>query len=149
MRSFELLRHEDATGVSGRGLVAEGVEFSDGTCAMRWLTAHRSSTFYESAATLVAIHGHAGKTEVVWTTDAFKRGRTDAVQDACENAPFASSGGMDKRTAMVAPSYISTGDEKEWLRGYKAGCDLAHGPGWETGSFGWGPAITINEPEDT
>jgi hypothetical protein len=35
MRLFLLIRNEDVSGVSGTGIVAEGVEFSDGTVAMR------------------------------------------------------------------------------------------------------------------
>ena len=47
---------------SGTGKVAEGVVFMDGTAVMRWLTEHRSTTVYESAREVVAIHGHGGKT---------------------------------------------------------------------------------------
>ena len=38
-RAFVLQRNEDETGVSGTGIVAEGVEFSDGTVALRWTSA--------------------------------------------------------------------------------------------------------------
>lgn len=63
---FHFRRVEDNTGVSGTGRVAEGVQFSDGTCAVRWLTEHRSSTVYASITDVVAIHGHGGKTLVVF-----------------------------------------------------------------------------------
>ncbi len=63
-RTFDLVRLEDATGISGTGPVAEGVVFSDGTVALRWLTAHRSTALYESAREVLAIHGHGGKTEL-------------------------------------------------------------------------------------
>lgn len=43
MRTFELHRVEDETGISGTGIVAEGVIFGDGTCAMRWRTKDRST----------------------------------------------------------------------------------------------------------
>lgn len=66
MRSFELVRDEDETGVSGTGVVAEGVEFTDGTCAMRWLTQTASTAVYGSINDVVEIHGHQGKTRVVW-----------------------------------------------------------------------------------
>lgn len=66
MRMFELHRHEDATGVSGTGVVAEGVEFGDGRCALRWRTAKTSTACYDSVVDLEAIHGHNGATEVVW-----------------------------------------------------------------------------------
>lgn len=35
MNRFELVRDVDVTGISGTGVVAEGVEFSDGTVALR------------------------------------------------------------------------------------------------------------------
>lgn len=66
MRRFELHRHEDATGVSGTGVVAEGVVFKNGKIAVAWLTRHKSMTIYDDMATLEAIHGHGGMTEVVW-----------------------------------------------------------------------------------
>ncbi len=66
MRTFFLDRIEDATGISGTGRVAEGVQFSNGWCAMSWLTQHTSVAFYPSIETLEAIHGHGGKTRIVF-----------------------------------------------------------------------------------
>lgn len=69
MRRFVLVRDVDETGVSGTGAVAEGVEFSDGTCAMRWRTEHTSTAIYCGIVDLLAIHGHNGKTRVVFLDD--------------------------------------------------------------------------------
>jgi len=66
MRIFHLKRIEDETGISGTGLVTEGVEFSDGSCAMRWMTETTSTGFYKNIDDVVHIHGHGGKTVVVW-----------------------------------------------------------------------------------
>lgn len=66
MRRFNLVRNEDETGVSGTGIVAQGVEFDDGTCSMRWLTATASTAVYNSIVDLDKIHGHGGKTVVEW-----------------------------------------------------------------------------------
>lgn len=66
MRRFYLQRDEDASGVSGTGVVAEGVEFTDGTCAMRWRTATTSTAVYGSAQDVVTVHGHEGRTRLVW-----------------------------------------------------------------------------------
>lgn len=66
MRRFELHRDEDATGVSGVGRVAQGVEFDNGFCALTWLTAHTSVAFYPSIESLEAIHGHGGRTRIAW-----------------------------------------------------------------------------------
>jgi hypothetical protein len=62
LRVFYLYRKTDATGVSGTGIVAEGVRFSDGTCALRWRTETSSTAIYASLDDLVKIHGHEGAT---------------------------------------------------------------------------------------
>lgn len=69
MRRFHLVRDEDHTGVSGTGHVAEGIEFTDGTCAMRWLTLRSSTAIYDSAVHVEAIHGHNGTTRIEWMDD--------------------------------------------------------------------------------
>lgn len=66
MHLFKLVREEDPTGISGTGLIAEGCQFSDGTCVLRWTTEHRSTAVYGSMEELEAIHGHGGSTRVVW-----------------------------------------------------------------------------------
>lgn len=66
MRTFNLHRAEDESGVSGTGIVTEGVEFSDGTCVMRWLTSTKSTAFYDNAKELVQIHGHEGRTVLMY-----------------------------------------------------------------------------------
>ncbi len=64
MKAFVLKRIEDFSGISGTGIVAEGAEFADGTCAMRWLTRLRSTAIYASLDEIQAIHGHDGRTEI-------------------------------------------------------------------------------------
>jgi hypothetical protein len=63
MRSFRLVRTEDASGVSGIGIVAEGVEFSDGQCALHWHN-FGSIGIYKDMETLLRVHGHEGRTKV-------------------------------------------------------------------------------------
>lgn len=67
-RRFFLQRNTDVTGVSGVGVVVEGVEFADGTVAMRWLDKGKpqSTVLHESIGAVEAIHGHDGATHVVW-----------------------------------------------------------------------------------
>jgi hypothetical protein len=66
MRRFNLVRNEDESGVSGTGIVAQGVQFDDGTCAMRWLTEYSSTAIYNDIVELYKIHGHGGKTVIGW-----------------------------------------------------------------------------------
>ena len=69
MRRFHLRRLEDETGVSGTGIITEGIEFSDGSCAMRWLTNTSSVAIYANIEDLMIIHGHNGNTVVEWVDD--------------------------------------------------------------------------------
>lgn len=60
------MRDEDPTGVSGIGIVAEGVEFSDGSVAMRWLSEHASTAVWASIESMITVHGHQGRTRIKW-----------------------------------------------------------------------------------
>lgn len=66
MRRFNLVRTEDASGVSGTGIVAEGVEFSNGQACMRWLSQLSAVAIYDNIRVLEEIHGHEGRTEIKW-----------------------------------------------------------------------------------
>ena len=54
--------------MSGTGIVAEGVEFSDGVVSMHWLGQWPTSIcFYERGIeSVLHLHGHDGRTRVVW-----------------------------------------------------------------------------------
>jgi len=76
-RRFEVVRTQDVTGVSGTGVVAEGVEFTDGTTVVRWCELPEDSPNYQRgvrATTVIfpevsaveALHGHNGATTLVW-----------------------------------------------------------------------------------
>jgi hypothetical protein len=48
----------------------EGVVFSDGTCAVRWLTAFRSTSVWDSWEDLEKVHGHPEYGTVIeWLDD--------------------------------------------------------------------------------
>lgn len=70
LRRFTLQRNEDASGVSGTGIVAEGVEFTGGKVAMTWLTPMAIVEVADSIHVIEAIHGHEGRTVVVWLDEA-------------------------------------------------------------------------------
>lgn len=63
---FYLLRRRDHSGISGTGVVAEGIEFTTGKVAMTWLTPTSSVCVYDSMDDLIAVHGHGGSTEVIY-----------------------------------------------------------------------------------
>lgn len=66
MRRFHLKREEDVSGISGTGRVAEGVEFSNGVCALTFLSPLQCANFYANIKTVEGVHGHDGKTKIVW-----------------------------------------------------------------------------------
>ena len=65
---FVLLRHEDETGVSGTGVVAEGVLFTNGVVALHWTSEFPTSVVFHHRGmeSVEHVHGHNGKTEIVW-----------------------------------------------------------------------------------
>lgn len=70
-RPFALRRVVDETGVSGTGIVATGCEFDDGVVAMRWRSEWPTSVVFHDRGmeAVEAVHGHGGKTEVVWLSE--------------------------------------------------------------------------------
>ena len=66
MRRFRLVRVEDVSGVSGTGVVAEGVVFATGKVVLSWCSDYPSVTVYDSSQDLLAVHGHNGRTQVDW-----------------------------------------------------------------------------------
>lgn len=65
-RRFVLYRHCDVTGVSGTGVVAEGVVYSDDCVSLRWTSRRPCTTVWNSVEDILAVHGHAGRTDVRW-----------------------------------------------------------------------------------
>lgn len=66
LRRFVLRRTTDVTGTSGTGIVAEGVQFTDGTVALRWRSFISSHVIYPNAKAAESVHSHGGATKIVW-----------------------------------------------------------------------------------
>ena len=67
-RRFELHRDVDVTGVSGTGVVAEGILFSDGVAVLHWISQWPSSVVHyeRGLESIEHVHGHGGQTRIVW-----------------------------------------------------------------------------------
>lgn len=65
-RRFRLVRNEDVSGISGTGIVAEGVEFVNGMVALSWFSPHACVNVYHSMRTVEELHGHQNRTLVEW-----------------------------------------------------------------------------------
>lgn len=66
-RPFLLYRGEDVSGVSGTGYIAEGIEFHDKQCVLSWFGKYHALGIYPSAKQLLKVHGHEGRTIIIWT----------------------------------------------------------------------------------
>lgn len=73
VKIFTMKRLEDETGVSGTGVVLEGVEFSNGHVVVNWMSAKHpeanSIAIFDSWAAFEEVHitPHPGnKTEITW-----------------------------------------------------------------------------------
>lgn len=64
MRRFVLNRTEDISGISGTGIVAEGVIFHDNQVALSWFGQYHSIEIHPSIGQIKILHGHEGRTVV-------------------------------------------------------------------------------------
>jgi hypothetical protein len=89
VRVFHLLRDEDPSGVSGVGRVAVGVVFPSGKVVLEWLGSNNTFGVYDDISLVEHIHGHGGKTRIVFTRGAMPN-RASLVQvQAWQKAPLA------------------------------------------------------------
>lgn len=65
-RRFFLYRFEDATGLIGVGVVADGVQFPDGTVVLRWRGYYPSTVVYENLAAVEHLHCQDGQNKIAW-----------------------------------------------------------------------------------
>lgn len=65
-RRFWLVRHQDVSGVSGTGIVAEGIVWSSGQVALHWPGLPTCTSTWAALDDLLAVHGHGGWTTVEW-----------------------------------------------------------------------------------
>lgn len=67
-RVFSMIRTEDVSGVSGTGIVAQGVQFRDGQVVLQWCCPGLPSSVavWPSLEDVLTIHGHRGRTVVKW-----------------------------------------------------------------------------------
>lgn len=113
-RLFRLVRTEDESGVSGTGHVADGVAWHDGTCTVHWRTQHTSTTVYRDFATVLAIHGHGGKTTAVFA-ETVRIALADGIVTDAEGADIeaallaAEADIAATRAALLAPGHHAVG----------------------------------------
>ncbi|MGW3152725.1 hypothetical protein [Streptomyces sp. NPDC001089] len=79
LATFRLYRDHDVSGISGAGVVAEGVQFSTGWVVTHWLDQapmwepKTDVWLHKGTGPVTKIHGHGGATRIVWTADETRR----------------------------------------------------------------------------
>ena len=91
------MRHEDVHGVSGDGKVADVFEASNGKAVVVWISSNPSVVVYDNVKAVENVHGHGGKTEVVWEWEA---PRDPDPMDAVIERKVAEAGGATGATAV-------------------------------------------------
>lgn len=66
LKQFYLNRKEDVSGVSGTGIIAQGVIFPSGKVVMEWATSYGSIAIYENINEIQVLHANKGKTELIY-----------------------------------------------------------------------------------
>lgn len=65
-RIFWLVRLRDISGISGEGMIAEGIQFHDGQCVISWFGRFHTLEIAPNIEEVEAIHGHKGATRIIW-----------------------------------------------------------------------------------
>lgn len=117
-RRFHFERDEDVSGVSGVGIVATGILFADGQAVVRWTVPDKpqSTVVYSSADDARAIHGHDGKTRLVYDDNyeaaGFSAGRRAGLQEAADVARVLSRGGVSGQVQHAYRENVSDAIER-------------------------------------
>lgn len=112
MRVGHILRHEDESGVSGTGVVAEWIEYSDGEVVVHWLSHTPSTNHYRNIKQLEQIHGHGGKTEMVTIWEEPKPERS-ADSEIVQEAELAAAEAQPKANELATPEKAPAKDAKK------------------------------------
>lgn len=80
MVKFVLDRLKDVSGVSGTGIIADGVEFDDGQCVLSWRGRYHTVEILPNIKAVRDIHGHDGSTIVRW----LERAEEPSIQEVKE-----------------------------------------------------------------
>lgn len=100
---FILSRDEDVTGVSGVGVVAEGVLFDDGSVALRWRPPTSSTIIHSCLENVRTVHCHGGATRIVWLDDR-------------ETPPHIDVGELEQLRVQLATLLTAAEAVVDWLR---------------------------------
>ncbi|MFE3657241.1 hypothetical protein [Streptomyces sp. NPDC059165] len=80
-KPFVLVRDTDVSGVSGTGVIANGIQWPDGQAVIHWTGSPYPTTTPHPGGmeSVTAVHGHGGATRVVWEPNAIPKAAYGAV----------------------------------------------------------------------
>ena len=118
----------------------EGVVFSDGKVAVRWLTAKRSVSVWDSMEDLLAIHGHPEYgSKLVWDAEiSFKTGYEEGWNDNKPYLPDANEPWDTEKTIFEDGRKVGIKEVVEFANQFSG---IKHNPEWQAKLKDWG----INE----
>lgn len=108
-----MYRERDHSGISGTGLVAEGMEFSNGQVALSWLGELTSITIHQSVANVEQIHGHHGATYLVFL-DEKKPSPSERLKDSLRLAIVEHQKASKRLNQLIR---MVTGDHPRYYKG--------------------------------
>lgn len=108
-RRFQLDRSRDRTGISGKGIVAEGIEHRDGSVQYHWLSSPSTWQMAQSIHDVQHLHGHAGKTQVRWLDDPGPRSKEQDMADLYAER---------NRLALTVAALADRLDDEEYAGGW-------------------------------
>jgi hypothetical protein len=110
-RRFLLIRRRDVSGVTGTGVVAEGIQFSDRTVAVRWYGAAPATAVWQNVDAVLAVHGHSGATVIHWLDHPPQATDRPTPNDRRTDSLSDPSGQTDLARAAASPSLVEPGSD--------------------------------------
>lgn len=80
-KTFRLVRTQDISGVSGVGIVAQGVEWYNGRVTIAWLGSFPTIEHADNLHQIEELHGHDGSTKIEWDQS---HPTFDSKDDTCQ-----------------------------------------------------------------
>ncbi|MEC4016040.1 hypothetical protein [Streptomyces sp. H27-D2] len=120
---FTLRRDEDVTGVSGTGVVADGVLFpaaGRGVCVVRWRGERGSTVVWDHLGHVKDIHGHDGRTviEVVPVGELIAALRAVAAIEPATRERYGDTEAVDGWNDALGEVHCAIADAIEDLHGH-------------------------------
>ncbi|MEU4410707.1 hypothetical protein AB0F88_39905 [Streptosporangium sp. NPDC023963] len=127
-RRFQLVRDRDVTGVSGVGIVADGVLWPDNTVSIRWRGDRPSIVHWSHIDDALHVHGHGGATRFEWLDNGTTMTLIKPDLDQLREEGWVQNGRVVLMSMLNADD-LSPEEAREFAAQYAAAADLAEQDG--------------------